>query len=183
LHPDYFVVPNQHITYYNRPGLTPPDGLAFVLDKELMTGDPPSCFPPFRHVSRRAPAEAVNIFFFILNAGAKFRNYEKYYGFGDITERAKELVDKTLQIVELIYFRPTVNGVEIGAVSAWNDEAQDTESDFSTEGEEEEGKDADAINMTSDEIDEVFRKLEDPSLSAMERFELSCCFMFPKGEL
>ena len=144
-----------------------------------MTGDPPSCFPPFRHVSRRAPAEAVNIFFFILNAGAKFRNHEKYYGFGNITERAKELVDKTLQIVELIYFRPTVNGVEIGAVSAWNDEAQDTESDL----EDEEGEDDDANKMSRDEIDEVFRQLDDPRLSAMERFEISCGLMFTKRAL
>jgi hypothetical protein len=123
-------------------------------------------------VADRAPAEIVNIFFFILNAGAKFRNHEKYYGFGNITKRAKVLVDKTLQIVNLIYFRPTVNGVEI--------EAQDMEGDLLTEGEEEED---DANNMTNDEIDEVFRKLNDPRLSAMERFEISCGLMFSKRML
>ncbi|KAF8508384.1 hypothetical protein JB92DRAFT_2953149 [Gautieria morchelliformis] len=199
LHPDYFVVPGQHISYYNRPGVSPPDGQAYVVDKELVAGDPPSRFPPFRHVSTRGPSQTVNIFFFILNAGAKFRHHETCYGFGNISERAKGLVDKTLQLVELIYFRPALNGVEIGAELAAgddssvaypinrgnitgftsqgmqgtgsDDEAQDTEGDLLTD-------DADII-LTNDDMDEVFRRLDDPSLSPMERFDLSCTFMFP----
>ena len=39
------------------------------------------------------------------------------------------------------------------------------------------------IRLTNDEMDEVFRKLEDPNLSPIERFDLSCTFMFPTGEL
>ena len=175
-----------------------------------MAGDPPSRFPPFRHVSTRGPSQTVNIFFFILNAGAKFRHHKRCYGFGNISERAKGLVDKTLQLVELIYFRPTLNGVEIGDelaarklqhshldihgsapypirgnISGFtsqgmqgtgsDDKAQDTEGDLLTD-------DAD-IRLTNDDMDEVFRRLEDPSLSPMERFDLSCTFMFPTGEL
>jgi hypothetical protein len=193
--------------YYNRSGLVPQSGQTYVADNELMTLEPPGQFPPFLHYTTRAPKDAVNPYLIVLNAAAKFVRHEETYGWEGVSERARQLVKKTLHVVELIYFEPVEShstasgGPSRFAIAASGDQGQSynpsasafQQDDTSGSHADEDSllmednihqmvDDNDEIALSSDEIDEVFNKLHDSTIPAMERFRLSSLLLFPNCE-
>lgn len=181
-----------------------------MADNELKISAP-GPFPPFQHASSRDRKDSPNIWFFVLNAAWKFDHHDYTYGLGGLSQRARLLIEKTLRVVELLYYRPIqskrVRKLSDSAVGAGDGRQSYSVSNTSTakpklenassslanndvqgggDGmrDDSEASDSDtSVGLTNEEVDEVFRKLEDPTLSGMDRFRLSSLLLFPKREL
>jgi hypothetical protein len=67
--------------------------------------------PPFRHIQQRVRPQRLNIFLVILNAGIKFRRYlqmSTQNPYLSLPADVLHLMHRTLQLVDLLYWVPTV---------------------------------------------------------------------------
>jgi hypothetical protein len=63
-------------------------------------------FPPFHHDTERIPAEALNVYFVLLNAEIKFQRFAKNIGLDKLHPDMRAIAEQTISIVDLMYSQP-----------------------------------------------------------------------------
>lgn len=111
LHPEFFRPYGWPMQFFER-SFSPKEGVAYVSEGRLWIksdSEADILFPPFSHVTSRPPWDLVNPFLLSLNADLKFRYHQKTLGFDGLPAESRILVEKTMELADLIYFQARPN--------------------------------------------------------------------------
>ena len=110
LHPEHFL-PNGDLSFYDG---TSTKHYSIGHDRALREapGDSDNCprLPPFSFDAPREKGKRLNPFLVILNAEIRFRRFRKM-GLAPLCQHYEELIDLTIQLVQLIYHQPLVEAI------------------------------------------------------------------------
>ena len=106
LHPEHFLPKGSSLSFYHRNN----DqhyvvGYDRTLRESPGTADSPR-FPTFTFDTNRTQSLPLNVFLVLLNAEIKFRRYRRMEAMPKLPEDVEKLMDETLKLVDLIYWRP-----------------------------------------------------------------------------
>jgi hypothetical protein len=112
LHPEHFLPKGSTLTLHTLVN-DQPHGKNYVVghDRTLReapgTADSPR-FPAFTFMNR-ATSLSLNVFLVVLNAEIKFRRYRRMGTMPQLPEDVEKLIDETIRLVQLIYWKPEKN--------------------------------------------------------------------------
>lgn len=111
LHPYQFLPDDLSIT--RRRLADPVTNISYIItnDERLRATDDPSHvtapeFPIEQQQTRRTTDQCLNVWLLLLNAASKFRFFQKRYGMDVLPPDILEVVNLTLEIVDLLYAQP-----------------------------------------------------------------------------
>jgi len=109
LHPEHFLPKGSSLTFYTRVS-DQLHGKAYVVGHDRTLRESPGTtdsprLPAFTFDANRA-ALPLNVFLVVLNAEIKFRRYRRMGTMPKLPEDFEELMDETIKLVELIYWKP-----------------------------------------------------------------------------
>jgi len=109
LHPEHFLPKGSGLTFYTRVS-DQLHGKAYVVGHDRTLRESPGTtdsprLPAFTFDANRA-ALPLNVFLVVLNAEIKFRRYRRMGTMPKLPEDFEELMDETIKLVELIYWKP-----------------------------------------------------------------------------
>ena len=108
LHPWQFLPDNLSIVR-RRLGDVPPKNISYIItnDGHLRATDDPANitapeFPIEPQQTDRVEEDRLNIWLLLINASSKFKVYQARHGLDDLAEEIREVVELTIEIVELL---------------------------------------------------------------------------------
>jgi len=109
LHPEHFLPKGSSLTFYTRVN-DQLQGKNYVVGHDRTLRESPGTMdsprlPAFTFDTHRA-ALPLNVFLVVLNAEIKFRRYKRMGTMPNLPADVEELMDKTIELVELIYWKP-----------------------------------------------------------------------------
>jgi len=109
LHPEHLLPKGSSLTFYTRVN-DQLHGKDYVIGHDRTLRESPGTtdsprLPPFTFDANRA-ALPLNVFLVVLNAEIKFRRYRRIGTMPKLPADVEELMDKTIELVELIYWKP-----------------------------------------------------------------------------
>jgi len=150
----------------------------------------------FPHASDRATLAGkdacINPLLLVLNAASKFSDHTRWCGFEKVSERGRRLVELTMEVEELIYFRPEHLEIEDSSKRRLSTSdplsSKRTKHDGGGSGGGGGGGGYDGVineqeeGLTAQELKDIGSKLDDPniSLSSAERAEMAGMLMFER---
>ena len=111
LHPEHFLPKGSSLTFYTRVN-DQLHGKNYVVGQDRTLRESPGTMdsprlPAFTFdANRHVDVLSLNVFLVVLNAEIKFRRYRRMGTMPKLPDEVEGLMDKTIELVELIYWKP-----------------------------------------------------------------------------
>lgn len=113
LHPEHFLPNSTDLTVFHRDDNNNLDKKSYVAGHDRILRESPGDlasprFRPFPPPQRTSSLLALNPFLVIINAEIKFRRYLRHIQSQPLSADVMELINKTIKLVDLIFWRPKI---------------------------------------------------------------------------